>query len=408
MGNMIEKCAIFPAPPVEVAGDVRGCESIIWDKRESGLPAGGVCRPFLWFPVQGAEFTVIYFHANAEDLSGLSTWVCELARELCVNLLAVEYPGYGLLQVPDVMEDMETVGDIIREIDSAAVHAVRFLAETQHISSDRVLLHGRSIGCGPALRLAKYMRDQMQLSLGGIVLQSPSISVQQTASDWLGAAASLAVPAYYDNLSMLTQLCRDVAPTAPVKEWIPLLIVHGEQDNIVPPYHAWTLYQEAVVHGHPSVALSLAPLSTHEQWDLSNDLVYPISHFLAHHVGEDGTARLRQAETEGREMACGEAQRNNFPKRIPVSCLKRPGRGFEDHVLSTLAAEAAEALTTQPSGAAAEEMSGKVQTCHEALAGSLIEVAKGLEVPHHDGKDLTEMFQRAGPCCLQELSFLPL
>lgn len=325
MGNMVEKSLIFPAPSVAAAGDLQSCANIIWDVRAAGSPAGGVWRPFIWLQVPGADLTVIYFHANAEDLTGVSNWVSDLAQRLCVNLLAVEYPGYGLLQVPDVIEDMETARDIIRGIDSAAVHALRFLIEEQGIASSKVVLHGRSLGCGPALRLAKYVRDQMQLDLGGIVLQSPSISVQQVASDWLGAVASLLVPAYYDNLSVLTQLCCDAEPTAKVAKWIPILIVHGAQDSIIPPYHAWTLYQEAMAQGHPSMVWSLAPLSNHEHWNLCKDLVPSIRHFFDHHVAVS-SATFKQAETRGWEVTSSESQRNRVP--LSVTAFRRPGRAF--------------------------------------------------------------------------------
>mmetsp|Transcript_68601 Transcript_68601/g.135698 ORF Transcript_68601/g.135698 Transcript_68601/m.135698 type:complete len:396 (-) Transcript_68601:128-1315(-) len=395
MGNMVEKCIVFPAPSVTAAGGVESCANIVWDRRATGSPAGGVWRPFLWLEVPGAELTVIYFHANAEDLAGMSDWVSELAQELSVNLLAVEFPGYGLLQSPEIVEDMESVEDIIRGIDNAAVHAVRFLIETQGIASNQVVLHGRSLGCGPTLRLAKYMRDQMQLNLGGIVLQSPSISIQQVASDWLGAAASLLVPDYYHNLSVLTQLCRDAAPTTQVGQWIPILIVHGAQDNVIQPYHAWTLYQEAVAHGHPSVVLSIAALSGHQQWDLYKDLACPIGRFFADHVVV-GRARLQQAETEGREVACGEAERNNSANPVPVSRRKRPGRVLQDCQCSQLCA-----LTS-------DIVEAETQICHNVLAGSLVEAAKDLEVSHHGGKRATEMLALNGSRCLQELCLLPL
>lgn len=323
MGNTVEKCTIFPAPSVAL-GNGQNCANIIWDQRDKGSPAGGVRRPFLWFQVPAAQVTIMYFHANAEDLAGIENWLCEFAQRLCVNMLAVEYPGYGLLQVPEIIEDMETVGDIVRGIDNIAVHALRFLVEAEGIASDRIMLHGRSLGCGPALRLAKYARDRLQLDLGGVVLQSPSISVQQVASDWLGPIAALLTPAYYHNLSVLTRLCCDAVPASNVRQWIPILIVHGEQDQMIAPYHAQTLYQEAVAQGHPAVEMSLSPQATHEHWDLCKDLVCPIGHFIARQVLGAGSAGLEEvvsAEVTTDEQAC---------RAKAIQVTPRPGRVFQD------------------------------------------------------------------------------
>jgi len=336
MGNTLEKCTIFPAPSVALGGGKR-CVNIIWDLRAKGSPAGGVQRPFLWFKVPAAQVTVVYFHANAEDCASIENWVCQIAQHLCVNILAVEYPGYGFLQVPEIIEDMETVGDIVRGIDTIAVHALRFLMEAEGITSDRIVLHGFSLGCGPALRLAKYARDRMQVHLGGVVLQSPSISVQQVASDWLGPVAGMLMPAYYHNLSVLTQLCCDVAPASKVRQWIPMLIVHGERDDVVAPYHARTLYEEAVALGHPAVEMSLSPQATHQHWDLCKDLVCPIGRFLARHVPGARSAKMEQSICNGEE-ASAEVCKDEQTPPVEASLVARPGRIFQD-CLSTRLAE---------------------------------------------------------------------
>jgi len=282
MGNTIQKCAVFPAP---CAADEGICTlpNVLWDEQAKGTPGGGVSRPFLWLEVPGAEVTLLHFHANAEDLRGISGWLSELSRCLCANILAIEYPGYGLLQVPHIIEDLESVGDVIRAIDSAAVHALMYLVCSRCIPSEKIVLHGRSIGNGPALRLARYARDWLQLDLGGIVLQSPSLSVQQVAADWAGHAGQLLMPAYYDNMAVLRMLCGPLQGRG-VRRWIPTLLIHGEKDDVIEPYHAHSLHCEAVKMGHPAVELWLATHATHQEWDIHKDVVHPISSFVSRHV----------------------------------------------------------------------------------------------------------------------------
>lgn len=283
MGNTIQKCALFPAPSVADEGPC-ALPNVLWDEQAKGTPGGGISRPFLWLEAPGAEVTLLHFHANAEDLRGITGWLSELSHCLCANILAIEYPGYGLLQVPHVIEDLESVGDVIRAIDSAAVHALMYLVCSRCIPSQKIILHGRSIGCGPALRLARYARDWLQLDLGGIVLQSPSLSIQQVAADWAGHAGQLLMPAYYDNMAVLRTLCGPLRGARGVRRWIPTLLIHGEQDDVIGPYHAHSLHCEAVKMGHPAVELWLAANATHQEWDIIKDVVHPIASFVSRYV----------------------------------------------------------------------------------------------------------------------------
>jgi hypothetical protein len=38
----------------------------------------------------------LYFHGNAEDLGNCCSFLKELSYELKVNIVAMEYPGYGI------------------------------------------------------------------------------------------------------------------------------------------------------------------------------------------------------------------------------------------------------------------------------------------------------------------------
>ena len=94
------------------------------------------------------------------------------------------------------------------------------------------------------------------------------MSIKQIVSDYACSAGSLFMPTYYDNMAALRQLCVDCPQALREERWIPLLILHGEKDDIIRPYHAQSLYDEAVRLGHPSVeARKGGRASESESWD---------------------------------------------------------------------------------------------------------------------------------------------
>ena len=92
--------------------------SVISPKRVGDETASGI--PCLWFPAPKAATVILFFHANAEDL-GMSFAVLRHVRDqFKVNVLAVEYPGYGLLH------HMEPSEAAVYEV---ALTAFRFLVD---------------------------------------------------------------------------------------------------------------------------------------------------------------------------------------------------------------------------------------------------------------------------------------
>jgi len=304
MGEVLAKHLIFPAPDVVEMSphDGPSQEYVIWDERPSG-PGGGQRRPFLWVPHPGATTLLIYFHGNAEDLGLCEQHLLALSKRLQVTVLAVEYPGYGLLRPKggssggfsscsgesdlDVMG--ATAGGMVHEIDQAAVHALRY-AVFKGMTAPQVLLVGRSLGTGPALRLAKHAQDQFHWSIGGIILQSPFISIRQVARDYAGSLGACLVPNYYDNLETLRQLCceENVNPhndgdVYTQRPWIPLLILHGERDETISSYHGRALYEHTSSWGHPAVQAEFPNELSHSTFTDLDDLVNPIASFLQSH-----------------------------------------------------------------------------------------------------------------------------
>lgn len=261
-------------------------------------------RPFLWLQRPHTLTTIIYFHGNAEDLMDIEADLQEMSDILKVNVLAVEYPGYGLLR-PDGGQSRkgsmslpwslsvcargrptdQVPGETsVEGIDQAATHALTYVVSTKGIPASQVIIFGRSLGSGVALRLAVHAREKYHWSVGGIILQCPYISIKQVVSDYACSVGSFLMPAYYDNLGTLRSLCLECPAAMESKRWVPLFILHGERDEIIWPYHGHTLHEEALKHGHPTAEAFFAPNATHNKWDLHEEIIRPVGEFIQKHL----------------------------------------------------------------------------------------------------------------------------
>jgi len=160
-----------------------------------------------WGPVEGAEKTVFYFHGNAEDIGDIS-FILQNYRLQGVNALSYDYRGYGLS------------GGAPSE-DSCYADAARVLeyaADAFGIDLSKVVYHGRSLGGGIALEMA------VERPGAGLILESSFLS-----------AFRLYLP--------LTRLPGDRFENYRKASKLegPLLVIHGEQDRLVPFEHGETL-----------------------------------------------------------------------------------------------------------------------------------------------------------------------
>jgi hypothetical protein len=90
---------------------------------------------------------LIYFHGNAEDVGLSYEMLDHLRSSLKLNVLAVEYPGYGIY-TEDGGCDAERITQDCDVVYRFILHEVDGLEERD------LLLFGRSMGSGPATYLA--------------------------------------------------------------------------------------------------------------------------------------------------------------------------------------------------------------------------------------------------------------
>lgn len=163
-----------------------------------------------YFPAQTGKPTVLYSHGNAED-AGQSIPLYQAWQNIGWGVLAYDYPGYG-----------RTPGDPSESGSEEAVQAAwDFLADAEGITPSNIVVVGRSVGSGPSVWLAKHETP------AALALISPFTSTYAIYSP-----AQYILPANrFPNLKRVR------------KSDVPLLVIHGEADRIIPASHGRALHQ---------------------------------------------------------------------------------------------------------------------------------------------------------------------
>jgi len=174
------------------------------------------------------KLTLLYSHANSEDLGMLYNKLEYMAQELNVNILAYDYTGYGYSKVnfPDSEPSEEAC-----YADIEAVYS--YLNNYLKVPHQKIVLFGRSVGTGPSCYLAEKLSSH-GIHLGGVILHSPFLSIYRVVAD----------------CGFSLTMCGDAFPNVDFVEGIdncPVYIIHGTDDEIVPFYHGCALYDALAV-----------------------------------------------------------------------------------------------------------------------------------------------------------------
>lgn len=165
---------------------------------------------------RGVPVTVLYSHANAEDLLDVKDRLEELSEVLNVNVLAYDYYGYGL-----------TGGACSEDGCCCAARACLRYLLGQGVDKGNIVLMGRSLGTGPTVHLAAR-----EPGVSGVVLQSPLLSVLRTR-----LSENMAQAMQQADLFVNTHKINDVS--------CPVFVMHGEEDSIVPREHGEEICRKA-------------------------------------------------------------------------------------------------------------------------------------------------------------------
>jgi len=188
----------------------RGCQvPVVWLRRQS------------WQPKADAEppLVLLHCHGNATDLGLMMGHYLELVQALGVDVVGVEYTGYGAaggrLNTKHVASDIEAAYELIT---------------SSGVPPGRIVAYGQSVGSAPAVHLASVRR------LGGLVLHSPLASglrvIDRNPNDCCRPSCAIACFDIFRNDRKITAVS------------CPVLIMHGQCDEVVPIHNAQLLHRK--------------------------------------------------------------------------------------------------------------------------------------------------------------------
>ncbi len=162
----------------------------------------------------GNKGVVLYLHGNAGNLM---SWQ-HMAQEILVHnkdLLLIDYSGYG-----------KSEGTFSEEGFYEDGHAALKFLQQQGYAPQNIILYGRSIGSGIATQLA------VSKQAGGLILESPYCSIPQLGKEKMPfLLPGLLLRYQFNNLEKAVRIK------------IPVLILHGTDDTLIPCEHGQQLYK---------------------------------------------------------------------------------------------------------------------------------------------------------------------
>jgi pimeloyl-ACP methyl ester carboxylesterase len=173
-----------------------------------------------WYlpPVSGSRAkplpAVIFGHGNGELIDYWPEALQNFNR-MGIGLLLVEYPGYG--------RSSGTPSQ--KSISAAFVAAYDALVSREDVDSSRIILLGRSLGGGAVCALAR------QRPSAALILMSTFTSVHSMAAKFLAPKFLIRDP--FNNLEVIKGYEG------------PVLVIHGQDDRIVPFAHGANLHRAA-------------------------------------------------------------------------------------------------------------------------------------------------------------------
>ena len=205
----------------------------VWIQRPKGDPSQKIPALFFDPTVLGAmprrhSVTILYSHGNAEDIGQMVDYLKYISMTARVNILAYDYPGYGLNTGESPTE---------ANVERDEMLAFAYLVKERGVDPRSIIIMGRSIGSGPAVYLASQLSKKARPDLGctkegqfgGLIVQSGVASAVRVVSN---AASYIPFTDMFQNVDIIDKVTT------------PVCIMHGRKDAVVPFEHGAMLWDK--------------------------------------------------------------------------------------------------------------------------------------------------------------------
>ena len=160
--------------------------------------------------------TLVIFHGNAGDLSNRIYKLNELYK-LDINILLISWRGFSGNKGSPTEKNLYA--------DAKA--SIKWLNE-QGVKNSQIILYGESLGSGVAVEIGK------ENNFNSIILESPFTSIENSAKIYYPyLPVKLLLKDRYDSISKIKTIN------------IPILIMHGKKDDVIPFSMGKELFEKA-------------------------------------------------------------------------------------------------------------------------------------------------------------------
>lgn len=183
-----------------------------------------------WLPAPtDALATVVFLHGNAENISTHIASVAWLPAAR-FNVFLFDYRGYGLSQ------GVADLDGLHRDVEAALAMVIQ-----RDDASPNLILFGQSLGA--SLAVTSLAASDYQNAVRALVIDSGftsfrNIAREKLANFWLTWAFQWPLSLGFSNTYQPLEAIARISP-------IPVLIIHGTADQIIPVHHARQLYAAA-------------------------------------------------------------------------------------------------------------------------------------------------------------------
>jgi len=207
----IERGLIYH-PVRELPGDP---SSIGLPFRDVAFPAQDGTRLHGWLVGGRTATTLLWCHGNAGNIGHRLDNIRLFVEQLGVGVFIFDYRGYGR------SAGVPTEAGLVSDALGARAALLR-----EGVAADQIVFFGRSLGAAVAIDLALVHPPR------ALILESPFLSVPAMANRVLPGIGSL-LRTRWDSIGKIPRLRA------------PLLILHGDRDEVVPYAHGQALFAAA-------------------------------------------------------------------------------------------------------------------------------------------------------------------
>lgn len=165
----------------------------------------------LYLPNPVAKYTLLFSHGNAEDL-GDTLPILTMYRDAGFSVFSYDYRGYG------TSSGTPSEKGVYQDANAA----YDYVTSQLHVPPEKLILFGRSVGCGPAIHLAATRK------VAGLIAEAPFITAFRVLTRYP------LLP--WDKFNNLHEIKNVHAP---------VLVIHGRADQVVPFWHGERIFQNA-------------------------------------------------------------------------------------------------------------------------------------------------------------------